>query len=156
MISVKHSVVVKRPVEEVFAYISNPDNAPSWITGVQSSSLDKEHSELRRGASGKQVRSFLGQTFETTWRIVEFKKNESIKAEVTSGPLKGFTVAEATAVLPGEEVEHTVLTFLCKGPSTGVRRSVKLAEPIMGRMYSHQLRADIENLKDILENGAAR
>jgi carbon monoxide dehydrogenase subunit G len=153
MIEVKHSIIIKRPVAEVFAYISNPDNAPGWITGVQSSSLDEGHSELASGATGKQVRSFLGQTLETTWRILEFKKNESITAEVTSGPLKGFQVAEATAVLPGEDVEHTVVTFSCKGPSAGLRRSVKMAEPIIGRMYSHQLRADVENLRDVLEHG---
>ena len=42
MVKVEHSVVINRPVEDVFGFIANPENTPLWAGAV------REKNDFRR------------------------------------------------------------------------------------------------------------
>lgn len=37
MVKIEHSVVINRPVAEVFAYVTRPENTPRWQSGMLAS-----------------------------------------------------------------------------------------------------------------------
>lgn len=34
MMKIEHSVVINRPIEGVFAYVTKPENTPKWQSGI--------------------------------------------------------------------------------------------------------------------------
>jgi len=152
MIKVSQSVVINCPVKEVFEFISNPDNAPQWVSGIhQVKRLSK--GPLKVGTKARQVRRFLGRELGADYEVTHFEQNKRVDVKVITGPLAGFGVAESVAPAPGEDVERqTVVTFVGQGEIGGSLRKVfKLAEPVLSRMYERQLQADLGHLKDLLE-----
>jgi uncharacterized protein YndB with AHSA1/START domain len=71
MSKIETSVVIDRPVEEVFAYIADPKNTPEWAGPVI------EAKQTSEGAVG------LGRA---TYEITEFEPNKYYADRTTSGP----------------------------------------------------------------------
>ncbi len=65
MIKLENSLVINRPVEEVFAFVDNPENEPQWNQVAQSSEKTLE-GPMGVGAAGVLVARFLGRTIEQT------------------------------------------------------------------------------------------
>lgn len=146
-LEVEHSVVINRPVEEVFEYVANLKNAPEWIAGVTRMEQTSD-GEMGVGARGKQVRQYLGQQIEGDWEITEYVPNKKISLQVLSGPVAPFGVAESF-----EPIDRgTLVTFVGQGEQTGI---FKLAVPVLARIYRKQLDADFTTLKYLLESRAA-
>lgn len=162
---IKHSVVINRPADEVFKFISQPENGSQWISGVH---------EIRRltvgpagvGTKALQVRHFLGKEMGSEYEITEFDQSKRrIVAKVTSGPVKGYEVEEevsqavssaaaASKVGPGSS-DQTVLTFVGRGEVGGTLSVFfKMASPLLVRLYERQLATDMETLKELLESRA--
>ena len=86
MIKVEDSVVIERPIEDVFAYVADQTNAPHWQAGLV---------EVRRttdgpigvGARHTALRSFMGRRMELTNEYVTFEPNREITFLGASGPL---------------------------------------------------------------------
>src|SRR5258708_1105458 len=90
MINVEASIIVSRPIEEVFAYVSDFRNAAQWQAGV----VDVR--QMPEGPVGKGtqiifVRTFLGRKLEGTSEVVEYESPTKHTFQSTSGPLP-FTV----------------------------------------------------------------
>ncbi len=74
MIKVEDSIVIKRPVEEVFAFVADQRNAPQWQQGLL---------EVRRITDGPPgigtrhtvVRKFMGRRLETDQRVCGVEPN---------------------------------------------------------------------------------
>ena len=72
MIKVEDSVVIERPVEDVFAYVADQTNAPHWQAGLV---------EVRRttdgpvgvGARHTAVRTFMGRRMEVSNEYVHVR-----------------------------------------------------------------------------------
>lgn len=69
MSEIRGSVDIRRPVEEVFAYLSEPKNNLQWETGVVEMELTTE-GPLAVGSKGRRVEKQMG-TDEGTWEITE-------------------------------------------------------------------------------------
>ena len=141
MITVEHSVVINRPIEEVFDFMADIENAPQWRSGLVE--VKKLSDELVVGAKATEVLQFLGRRMETTYEITEYEPNKKFSFKTTSGPVPmegGFTVESAEG--------GTKVTFKIQGEAGGF---FKLAEPILARMVRRQVETDHGNLKDLLE-----
>ncbi|NIO67847.1 MAG: hypothetical protein GTN71_01985, partial [Anaerolineae bacterium] len=136
------SVVIDRPIDEVFEFVSNPDNDSQWQSGVLESSQTSE-GPMGVGATSREVRQFLGRRIESTVEITEYEPNKKIGFKSTSGPIP----FKATYIF--EPVEGgTELSAVGEAEPGGF---FKMAEPIAMRMFEREMKGNFANLKDILE-----
>lgn len=136
------SIVINRPVEEVFAFLSNPENNPKW------SSLTKEVQITSAGPIGmgttyRSVATFLGRRIESDVKFTEYEPNRSFAQKSTSGPVPVENRVTFERVEGGTQVtSHQVAE---------VGGFFKVAEPLLVSMVKRQFEADLANLKDLME-----
>ena len=140
MVRVEHSAVINRPVEEVFAYTTDPANVAEWQASALEASVD---GPLQTGATGREVRKFLGRRMESTVRIEAYEPSRRFALQVTSGPVP-FHIEQTTE----PEGEGTRISVVIEGEPGGF---FKLAEPLVERAVKRETVANTETLKDILE-----
>jgi uncharacterized protein YndB with AHSA1/START domain len=141
MIRVESSVVINRPPDEVFAYATDPAHVAKWQSSALEASVD---GQLQAGATGREVRKFLGRRMVSTIRIEEYEPPWRFALQVTSGPVP-FHVTQT--VEPADEGSR--VTVVMEGEPG---RFFKLAEPLVERAVRRELEGNFSTLKDILES----
>ncbi len=145
MIRIEKTVEVKRPPEDVFAYVCDPANASRWNTWV----LDATQLTPGSVQVGTKVRTkgrFLGVTFENEWEYTSWDAPRSFSVKSISGPLSMQYRYEFLPIGDGTRIVASV----DGNPGT----LFKVAEPLMAGMARRQFEADHNNLKDLLESAA--
>ena len=142
MATVESSVVINRPVEEVFAYVVDPKNTAQWAGPVIEAEKTSE-GPIGLGTTSKRVTQFLGRTMEGTYEIIEFEPNSYYRDKTTSGPVPMKSRISVESVKDGAKVtiEGTI-------EAAGF---FKLAEPLISRMAERQIATDVQTLKDMHE-----
>jgi len=138
------SVVIERPVEEVFAFATDPNKDALW----QSTTLDTEQTSGGAVDVGTTLRStakFLGRRIETTMEVTENEPPRRQCVRVTSGPIPG---SGCYLFEPAEGGTRFTQKF-----DAEVGGFFKLAEPLVARAIRRQIDADMATLKDLLEAG---
>ena len=140
----EHSIEIERPVEEVFDFITHPENFPLWQESLLEIRREAE-GPLRVGSEVTEVRSFMGRKMETTWTCTEHEPCERSSIEENEGlvPFKGTFELEALG-------ENTLFAWTVETPGP---RGIKVPGAIVGRMVRRQLAVDSERLKELLEGG---
>jgi uncharacterized membrane protein len=143
MINVQESIVINRPIEDVFAFVANFENHPQWesnfqkvklITSTPSGVGTKYQCDLR----------LRGQTVTSMFEITEYALNKKIAfVSEPAGPAKanGSFLFEA---VPG----GTKITLV---PRPEFRGLFKLMEPMMAGYVRKQNQDHLKKLKNILE-----
>jgi len=142
MITIEQSVVINRPIEEVFEFVADQSKLPLWQSGVLESGVTSE-GPMGVGTTYRYTFQLLGRKVETAGEITEYELNSrcSFKAQSGPFPLKGgFSFR---AVNGGTRV-----TLAVEAEAAGF---FKLAEPIGARMLNRQFETNFGNLKDLLE-----
>ena len=142
MSKIEISVVIDRPVEEVFAYIVDPRNTPEWAGPVIEAKQTSEGA-VGLGTTSYRTTQFLGRTMEATYEITEFEPSKFYADRTTSGPVPINARMSLNPVDGGAE-----LTIEGQIESAGF---FKLAEPVLARMARRQVVTDAQTLKEILE-----
>lgn len=145
MIHVEDSIVIDRPINEVFAYVSDLTNAPQWQTGLL---------EVRRtttaplgvGAQFTFVRKFLGRRLEATNEFTRYQTGEVVAFVTTSGP-----VSVEASYLFQTQGAGTQVTCRMQMKAEGFSR---LAEPLIAASIRREMSAEFGYLKDLLESQA--
>jgi uncharacterized protein YndB with AHSA1/START domain len=141
------SLVINRPVEEVFAFISDPQNQPRWraatleITRISSEPLDV-------GSVVKGRFTFLGRPFEGNLEIIAREPHRSYATRMIEGP---FPLEAHYTLKPVDGGTH--LTLLIEGQPGGF---FKLAEPLVVNLAKRSYESDLHNLKEMLEAQAVQ
>jgi len=127
------TIEIARTPEDVFAYLTDVSNLPSWQTGVKSATL--------RDGQIEESRSLLGHQLDTTLEIVEQESPRLFTLRALGGPVP-FTVRHEL------EPQHggTRLTVTAEGDVPG------FAAGLLARGAERQFRKDFERLKQILES----
>ena len=139
----EHTVVIERPVEEVFAFTTDPHNESLW----QSTSLETEQmteGEVDVGTTFRNISKFLGRRIESTYQVTVNEPPRKQCVRITSGPLPG-AACYFYEPADGGNTRFTQ-TF-----ETDVGGFFKLAEPLVARAIRRQMEADMATLKDLLE-----
>jgi uncharacterized protein YndB with AHSA1/START domain len=142
MIEVVSSVLIDRPLPEVFAYVTDFENDPNWI---------KEAVESKKTSSGpigvgttfSNVVQFMGRRFENRFQIIEYETERKLVAKILSGPIR-FEMTENFEHVNGS----TRLTVIDRVEPTGF---FKLAQPLMGRQLKKSWDSSLGQLKNLLE-----
>ena len=87
MPEIKGSVDVQRPVEEVFAYLTDPSNNLKWEKGVLEMELTSE-GPVGVGSKGRRVENYMGRD-EGTYEITEFETNKGFSFRFESEKFAG-------------------------------------------------------------------
>ena len=138
------SIVIKQPVEKVFAFAINLDNNAKWQTDIL------ELKQTSKGAFGlgatyRCVNRFLGQRIETEGFITKYKPGRECSYKITSGTVTGETSFVFEPVKGGTKFTTSGavdLSFL------------KLVKSIIVRKARRQLKKDLAKLKHLLEEMA--
>jgi len=140
---VEESIEIGRPVEEVFAYVANPENLPEW-SGLAIEVKDAPE-PLSEGDTFTAVGKFLGRRFETPYERASYEPNRRYTDRATGGP-----IPDQEWTYTFEEVSEgaTRLTRAVEGEPGGF---FKLADPLIERVLERQVRTDLETIKDLLE-----
>jgi len=143
MATVETSVFIERPVEQVFAYTSDPARVAEWA-GPVVESKQTSPGAVGVGTTSTRVTQMLGRTMEATYEITEYEPNKAFADVTTSGPVQINSRLLFDAVDGGTKV--TIIGDLEPGGF------FKLAEPLILRTARRQVAADAQTLKDLLES----
>ncbi len=84
MISMKHAVVINRPVEDVFAFVADQANEPQWHTDVLEVDPGRP---LQLGASVTWLVRFMGSNTYVV-EVTAFEPPRRIELTTRQGPLR--------------------------------------------------------------------
>ena len=139
---VEKSVIINKPVAEVFAYVQNNENSTKWQSGVVSMQMDEGPDNVV-GSRYTEVRKFLGKEMRTTMEITAFTENVKWAAKVIKGQVL-YEVTMTYAAVP----EGTKITTVVEGEPKGF---FKLAENMVTSTLDKSLEEDLNRLKTLLE-----
>lgn len=142
MMKVERRVTINRPIDQVFAFVANPDNNPNWQPEVI------EHRKLTDGPMDvgtkfRHVSKFMGRRIEVNGRVTEFEPNLKIAFEVESGTLLYTIDYQMESVRSA-----TRFTYASLAEINGLLR---LAQPLMVIAAKRVIDADLARLKRVLE-----
>jgi uncharacterized protein YndB with AHSA1/START domain len=145
MAQFKTSLVIRRPVEDVFAFVSNYQNSARWVTGAM------EHTKVSTGpiGVGTVIRTTgwaMGLRIEATRIVTAYEpySRYAFKSEYRQVPL--------TTTFLFEPIQGgTRLTVVVEGEPTGL---FKAATPFILGTIRQQFEGDLRRLKALLEKQA--
>ncbi len=142
MAKVEMGIVINRPVEEVFAFLSNPENYPKWSSSSSDVKITSE-GPIGVGTTYRSVVTFLGRRIESQVEFTEYEPNRKCAQKSKSGPFPVENQSTFEGVEGGTRINYTT-----EAQPGGF---FKLAEPLLVRMVKRQFEADFANLKDLME-----
>jgi uncharacterized protein YndB with AHSA1/START domain len=142
MITVEKSVIINRPVAEVFSFVTNEENTTKWQAGVESTQDEGPSNQV--GSRYTEVRKFMGREMKTTLELTAFEPNAKWGAKVVKGPVPYEAVSTFEAVDGGTKVTTRV-----EGEPTGF---FKVAEGMVSGQLEKSLEEDFQRLKALLES----
>lgn len=143
MAKVEASVVINRPVAEVFAYATDLNTHSKWHEGLIEAKQTSS-GPTGVGSTYRYVTQMAGQKkLETAGEVTEYVHNAKYAFKSTSGPfpLKGGFAFESAA-------GGTQVRFFAEAEPGGF---FKLAEPILVGTMQKQMQTSLGNLKKLLE-----
>jgi uncharacterized membrane protein len=87
VIKTKVSVVIHRPVDEVFAFVTDVRNFPLWFGGIIQQSNPEAAGPIGAGTKFTQTNSFLGRTFETHFTVTHYAPDKLFCVSTNWGPI---------------------------------------------------------------------
>jgi len=142
MIKVESSVMINRPVQEVFAFVTDPSNNAKWQEGLIESRLESA-GPVALGSKITDVRTFIGRKLESKLEVTAYEPGKRVSLKVVKGPLP-FEVTQTFQA----EAGGTKLDFVAQGEPGGF---FKLAEGMVRKQLEAQLVTNAERLKKVLE-----
>jgi uncharacterized membrane protein len=147
-VDVEVATVIRRPVDEVWAYAADPTNAPEWYSNIDSAEW-KTTPPVAVGSLVEFVARFLGRTLRYTYEFVEVVPDTILKMRTEQGPFP----METTYTLHAEGDASTRMTLRNRGTPMGFAAVVA---PVMARAVRRATTHDLARLKAIMEGGAER
>ncbi len=142
MVRVEDSIVVARPIEEVFAYLTNPETIPEWQGSALEARLEGE-GPMRAGSRVIETRKFLGRRLESSMEVAEYEPPRRFAIQASSGPVPFKATNSLSEVDGGTRIDAVI-----EGEPGGFFR---VAEPLVVRAVERELRSNLATIKDLLE-----
>lgn len=139
------STTINRPVEDVFAVVSNPESSPKW-SSASLESTKTSAGPIGVGTTTRAVSKLLGRRIESEMEVIEFEPNRRFATRSTSGP---FPI-QATVTFEGVS-GGTRISALIEAEPGGF---FKVAEPLLVNIARRQFQSDFDNLKELMEANA--
>jgi hypothetical protein len=142
MLKFKTSVIIRCPIETVFAFVSNFENEPQYQKEVEKT-IKITEGPIGVGTTFRDIVKVMGRRLESEYQIIEFEPSRKLAIKILKGQ------APYTARLTFEEVEEgTRLDFDAYVYPTGW---LKLAQPLLQPLLQKQFEGNYTRLKRLLE-----
>jgi hypothetical protein len=139
------AILISRPPDEVFAYVGDARNRPSWDESVDSEELTSPE-PIGVGSTVRTRFRSMGKDYEYTWKIVEHEAPSRQTVDSTSGPFPTTLVWQLSSRDGATWVEFSV---------TGRPRGLlRLFQPMVARNAQRNLDRAFPRLKHVLESRA--
>lgn len=145
MLSMEESIVIDGPRKEVWEQATDPASRPLWMTNVLEYEADRE-GRPEPGDRARVVSKVAGRRIESVDQVTEATPGESYAFEGVEGP---FDYA-FTWRFEDTDGGGTRLTIRGETPGLGGVFG-KLGDPLVVRMFSRDVRGNLENLKTLIE-----
>ena len=142
MVTNEKIITINRPVEEVFAYVSDAQNGPRWQSELVEARRLTDGS-LGVGTQYAGVRKFMGRKVESIMEYITYEPNKKIVFKSISGssPFVQTYLFESSGA-------GTQLTTRLDLETSGL---MGLAEPLIASGVKREVDASFAALKEILE-----
>jgi uncharacterized protein YndB with AHSA1/START domain len=141
VIEVEHTLQIARPVDEVFAYLTDIGRIPEWQASAEEVSFE---GELAEGSRIREVRSMMGRRATSTMEVTEYDPPKRFSLRTVEGPIT-YTVDHALEAVDG----GTRVTFTGRGETNRVPR---LMLGTVRKTIQRQFVKDLETFKRRLES----
>lgn len=145
-LDLRESGFVQRPIEDVFAYLSDFPRAKEWRAEVVESSMSTP--QMHSGTQLRDVVIVLGRRIETRSRVVDFERPHRWTFESLEGPLPVSGAYDLVAI----SANRTEFTYRLRVHLPGLWA---LAAPVLRWSGARMLRAALTRLREVMESSAA-
>ena len=144
MIQHRVEIIIHRPVEKVFAFLTDATRHPSWDTSSVAME-PQEAGDWRTGLKFREVRRIGGRETEVFSQIAYLEPNHRFDMKSLTGPdFEGHWSFEPAGAA-------TRLRWNCQMKLVGFAR---LFEPLIARQFKQATDANFMRLKGLLEETA--
>ncbi len=140
MFTLENSIVIYRPIEEVFAFVSNSENRPKWVPVIEVQKMTA--GPIGIGTTFRNVVTMMGRQQESILEVVEYLPNE----KYTFKTLWPFPCQLHHSLAPA--AGGTQVTLKLEAQLSGF---FKLIQSFMVRTSQRQMAVDLAALKNCLE-----
>jgi carbon monoxide dehydrogenase subunit G len=137
-----YSVVIRRPVDAVFAFFADGSRSTEWRPGVVDIRHVSGHGVGARYAQG--VKGPMGRRIAADYEVTVYEPNQRIEFQTTAGPVRPHVRFDLEPV-----EDQTRLTFSLDATVTGLRGL------LMGSMVQRTMDAEVrtlDNARRVLES----
>ncbi len=138
------SVLIERPLDEVFAFVEDARNRPRWDDSVETEELTSPE-PIGVGSTVRTTLRSMGREYQYTWEVTEHLPPTRMTIESTSGPFPTTLAFEL-----GERDGASAVAFAVTGRPSG---PLRLFEPLIARGTQKNLDRGFARLKQLLETG---
>jgi uncharacterized membrane protein len=144
LIKFEKSLLINRPLQEVFDFVTNLSNDPQWQSSIESVEQVSD-GPIGVGSTWRYVTKFLGRKNETEIQMTSYEPPHQSSVKAVSGPIPFENTHKFQ-----EQDGGTLLTLTGQAEIGGF---FKMAEGLVGKQMGKQMDADGAALKRLLEAG---
>jgi hypothetical protein len=142
---VEESITIKRPAEEVFDFVTTPENDSLWTSTAVERRRETE-GPISVGSRIKAVDKFLGRKIESTFEVTEHEPGRRSSVRL-SGPVS----ATGSYILEPMDGATRFRWVMDAEPGLGGVFLGRVTDPIVTFLFRRQLRFNLRRLKEVLE-----
>lgn len=144
MINLDFGALIDRPIKDVFAFVSNPNNMSKWNSAVVS--LEQiTPGDVGVGTKFKSAGEMMGRRIEGEVQVIAYEPDTKCGFQMNAGPMQVNINLSFKTVGTG-----TKISFNAQGNPAGF---FKLAEPVMAGRVKAMMEENLSRLKSVLEKG---
>lgn len=144
MITTRVTVQIDRPIDEVYAFVSNPANFTRWAGALVKESRQTSQGPVQTGTTFRQVNVLLGRRFVSEMRVVTYEPPNRFEYETTSGPIRFTGHYTFTSIEGG-----TRFTSIDESEPSGLLRYL---QPLLQPFAQRQIKSNLDRLKAVVES----
>jgi uncharacterized membrane protein len=146
MPTIHESVEIERPREEVFTFATDPEQVPVWQSNITRYEQVSEGSR-DKGATDRGAVRVAGRTIEFTAELVDWQPSETSVLRSLESPMSWEQEMRFEAL----DDARTRMTIHQEVGELGGFFG-KLGDALVTRMYTRDVRSNLDNLKALLES----
>ena len=144
MYKFEKSVMINRPQQEVFDFVTNLANDSKWQSGIESVERTSD-GPIRAGSTWRYKLKFMGRKLEADIELTSYDPPNQASVKSIGGPVPFENTYKFESKNGG-----TQMTFNGQAEIGGF---FKMAEGLVGKQMEKQMDADGAALKKLLEAG---
>ncbi len=142
MIDVNISTTIYKPVQQVFGFVSEPENDFQWqYTTLETTRLSESVNGI--GSFFRSISNLMGRRNMSTFEVTEYKPNKKYSFKSLSGPLDSQTSFTFEAVKSGTKIDISM--------QANAATFLQMDESLVEKYLKKQLRENLAMLKSLLE-----